>query len=78
MENRIKEKQFGLLGDRTSRHECWVNQFRLLLFSLAYLLIEACAGFVPGPRCRPLGMLLALYRNPLSGYEHYPIAGKIH
>jgi hypothetical protein len=41
MENRIKEQQLGLFADRTSCHEWWANQFRLLLSSAAYLLVEA-------------------------------------
>ena len=40
MENRIKEKQLGLFADRTSCHNWWPNQLRLLLSSLAYILIE--------------------------------------
>lgn len=40
MENRIKEQQRGLFADRTSSHDWWANQFRLLLSSLAYILIE--------------------------------------
>jgi len=40
MENRIKEQQLGLFADRTSAHEWWANQFRLLLSSLAYILLE--------------------------------------
>lgn len=40
MENRIKEQQLGLFADRTSCHKWWSNQFRLLLSSLAYILIE--------------------------------------
>jgi hypothetical protein len=40
MENRIKEAQLGLFADRTSCHHFAANQFRLLLSSLAYLLIE--------------------------------------
>ena len=40
MENRIKEQQLGLFADRTSSHYWWANQFRLLLSSLAYTLIE--------------------------------------
>jgi len=38
MENRIKE-QLGLFADRTSAHEMRVNQMRLWLSSLAYVLI---------------------------------------
>ncbi len=41
MENRIKEQQLGLFADRTSAHYWWANQFRLLLSSLAYVLMEA-------------------------------------
>lgn len=41
MENRIKEQQLDLFADRTSCHRWWPNQFRLLLSSLAYGLLEA-------------------------------------
>ena len=41
MENRIKEQQLDLFADRTSCHKWWPNQFRLLMASLAYTLIEA-------------------------------------
>lgn len=41
MENRIKENQLDMFGDRTSCQHWWPNQFRLLLSSLAYTLIEA-------------------------------------
>ncbi len=41
MENRIKEQQLDLFADRTSCHDWWPNQFRLILSSLAYSLIEA-------------------------------------
>lgn len=40
MENRIKEQQLDLFADRTSCHNWWPNQFRLLLSSLAYTMIE--------------------------------------
>ncbi len=40
MENRIKEQQLGLFADRTSCHSFLANQFRLLLASAAYVLIE--------------------------------------
>ena len=40
MENRIKEQQLDLFADRTSCHKWWPNQFRLLLASLAYTLME--------------------------------------
>jgi len=46
MENRIKEQQLGLFADRTSCHGWWANQFRLLLASLAYILIEQLRNFV--------------------------------
>jgi hypothetical protein len=39
-ENRIKEQQLGLFADRTSCHGWWANQFRLLLSSCAYGLLE--------------------------------------
>ena len=41
MENRIKEQQLGMFADRTSAHNWWTNQFRLLLSSLAYVLMES-------------------------------------
>uniref|UniRef100_UPI003AF48A4F IS1380 family transposase n=2 Tax=Thiolapillus sp. TaxID=2017437 RepID=UPI003AF48A4F len=41
MENRIKEQQLGMFADRTSAHHWWANQFRLLLSSLAYVLMES-------------------------------------
>jgi len=41
MENRIKEQQLGLFADRTSCHSWWPNQFRLLLSSLAYILVSS-------------------------------------
>lgn len=40
MENRIKEQQY-LFSDRTSCHDWWPNQFRILLAGMAYTLIEA-------------------------------------
>jgi hypothetical protein len=40
MENRIKEQQLYLYADRTSCHEFLANQFRLMLSSAAYLLVE--------------------------------------
>ena len=40
MENRIKEQQLCLFADRTSCHAWYANQFRLLLSSLAYILVE--------------------------------------
>jgi phage terminase Nu1 subunit (DNA packaging protein) len=40
MENRIKEQQLALFADRTSCHAFAANQFRLLLSSAAYVLVE--------------------------------------
>lgn len=40
MENRIKEQQLGLFADRTSCGKFLANQFRLLLASAAYVLME--------------------------------------
>ena len=40
MENRIKEQQLDLFSDRTSCHNWWPNQLRVLLSSLAYILVE--------------------------------------
>ena len=40
MENRIKEQQLGLFAGRTSCHKFVANQFRLLLSSFAYTLIQ--------------------------------------
>jgi hypothetical protein len=40
MENRIKEQQLALFSDRTSCTAWWANQFRLLLSSCAYTLLE--------------------------------------
>ena len=41
MENRIKEQQLMLFADRTSCHEFQANQFRLLLSSCAYVLVQS-------------------------------------
>lgn len=41
MENRIKEQQLGLFADRTSCHNWWPNQLRLLLSTLAYVLVDS-------------------------------------
>ena len=41
MENRIKEQQLGLFADRTSCRTMQANQFRLLLSSSAYILLQA-------------------------------------
>jgi len=41
MENRIKEQQLDLFAGRTSCHAFLANQFRLLLSSAAYVLLES-------------------------------------
>ena len=41
MENRIKEQQLDLFADRTSCHRFVSNQFRLLMSSAAYVLVQA-------------------------------------
>ncbi|MCP3951242.1 MAG: hypothetical protein GY697_03350 [Desulfobacterales bacterium] len=40
MENRIKEQQLDLFADRTSAHGMASNQFRLYLYSWAYIILE--------------------------------------
>lgn len=40
MENRIKEQQLYLFADRASSHDFRANQFRLILSSAAYVLME--------------------------------------
>jgi hypothetical protein len=45
MENRIKEQQLDLFADRTSCHNWWPNQFRLILSSLAYIFFEYIREF---------------------------------
>jgi len=40
MENRIKEQQLHLFADRTSCHNFVANQFRLMLASAAYVLVD--------------------------------------
>lgn len=41
MENRIKEIKRGVFSDRTSCHEWWSNQLRLIFSSMAYILMES-------------------------------------
>jgi hypothetical protein len=41
MENHIKAQQLDLFSDRTSCHDWWANQFRVLLSAGAYVLVEA-------------------------------------
>ena len=40
MENAIKQQQLDLFADRTSCHGWWANPFRMILSSLAYILLE--------------------------------------
>ncbi len=40
-ENRIKEQQLDLFANCASCHSWWPNQYRLLLSTLAYVLLEA-------------------------------------
>ena len=40
MENRIKEQQLDLFADRTSCQAWWANQWRLLMSSAAYVLLD--------------------------------------
>ena len=40
MENRIKEIQLDLFSDRTSCHDWWPNQLRLLFSTMAYVLMN--------------------------------------
>jgi hypothetical protein len=73
-ENRIKECQLGLFADRTSCQLWWPNQFRLLLASLAYVLMERLRAVgLAGTelaraqvwilRCRPLQVGAVIVRN---------------
>jgi hypothetical protein len=74
MENRIKECQLGLFADRTSCHQWWPNQFRLLLAALAYVLMERLRSLglagtelaraqVWTLRCRLLKLGAVIFRN---------------
>ena len=47
MENRIKEQQSMLFADRTSCHDFQANQFRLLLSTFAYVLMDALRRALP-------------------------------
>lgn len=40
MENRLKEQKLSLFSDRTSCHDWWANQLRVLLSAMAYVLID--------------------------------------
>lgn len=62
MENRIKEQQMGLFADRTSCHHWWPNQFRLLLSSCAYVLMETLrrVGLAGSEFCRAQASTLRL------------------
>lgn len=46
MENRIKEQQLDLFADRTSCRDWWANQYRLILASAAYILMERFRALV--------------------------------
>ena len=48
MENRIKEQQLGLFADRTSCSRMLPNQFRLLLSSFAYVLMQTLRRALAG------------------------------
>ena len=48
MENRIKEQQLGLFADRTSCSKMPDNQFRLLLSSFAYVLMQRLRAALAG------------------------------
>ena len=41
MENKIKETQLELFGTRTSCHDWWPNQLRMLFTAIAYILIDS-------------------------------------
>ena len=80
MENRIKE-QMMLFSERTSAHRWWANQWRLLLSSLAYTLMEGLrrlglAGSQLGRgQCHNLRLKLikigaVVVRNTRSVYFH--------
>ena len=58
MENRIKEQQLDLFADRTSCHRFLANQFRLLLSSAAYVLVQALRRTALGGQ---------IWRTPRSG-----------
>ena len=66
MENRIKEQQLGLFADRTSCHNWWPNQFRLLLSSMAYILMESirrlCLSGTKLARCQAGTLRLKLLK----------------
>ena len=50
MENRIKEHQLGLFGDRMSSSDFLANQFRLLMSGFAHLLMVLLRQHVKGTR----------------------------
>lgn len=47
-ENRIKELKHGVHADRLSCHTFWANQFRLLLYAAAYVLLQALRAGLAG------------------------------
>ena len=70
MENRIKEQQLCLFADRTSCTRFMANQFRLMLSSLAYVLVDglrrlALSGTNPASAASPL----ARRHDPASAAE---------
>ena len=67
MENRIKEQQLDLFADRTSCHRWWPNQFRLLLSSLAYMLLEAIRRLAL--QGTELAVMLPVGNTPLYGSD---------
>jgi hypothetical protein len=48
VENRIKELKGGLVSGRTSCHSFWANQFRLILHSAAFILMQALRKLLEG------------------------------
>jgi hypothetical protein len=81
MENRIKEQQLDLFADRTSCTKWWANQFRLMLSSLAYLLLEAIRRLglkgteLAQAQCGTIRLKLlkigaVMLRNSRRGYFH--------
>lgn len=51
IENRIKELHHGLEMDRTSCHDFWANQFRVLMTAAAYVLMQELRIRASGTAC---------------------------
>ena len=68
MENRIKEQQLGLFADRTSCHDWWPNQLRLLLSTLGYVLVDGLRQFLGVRRqlAVAVGELASLASRPIT------------